>query len=342
MDYADYTYDQSWSQAARFNPYQGGQRGSRGASSFGPSNRGWRGSGRGKNRGRGRGEATSSSSSTVSSTPPNKVTYDKQQAKPTGMLMYQVPAWYPVFTSNAGIDQICEVVFDTIEGRDQRITGMVSLAQFKYVTCLCFIYRVARVNQLAGIPGPWLELSDLKEATTGICLPAIILRYIECIGVVALSSGVKIGPYFDNWLYLVNPQCRSPAEYLEEGHRPIPPNHWCIDTAWISSWNSHTERASRRSMGFAKPDYSLSDGKPELCVSVQAEDDDTATPFSPVQLSDQEGKLAACYQWRLLDRQNEWPGDYSWVLSPCMRGSEFNTLLYLNTLASGYIIQSEV
>lgn len=273
------------------------------------------------------------------------VEHSKKPLPSTGLQLFQVPSWFPIFTSNMGIRLLCETFFASIEGRDQRMTTMVTLLQFEYVTTLAFIYKVICVNRDNGNPGPFAEVSDLRNAVTGLNLPAPILKYLEAIGIVEMSNGVKIGPYFRNDM-MDSPLYLSPLSILQEADRAIPPGHWSIDHDWIRGWNQHTTRLSRRSLGFGVLDYKVHEGSPLLCVLKRQLHDPVAEfgliqALSPIQMADDEAKLGACYSWRDYDQLADWPGSYHHCLYPALRGSEFNAVDYFERVATSYITHDD-
>lgn len=251
--------------------------------------------------------------------------------------MYQVPKWQNIFCSNQGISLLCTVFYDNIYGRDQRMSQMITLQQLCYVVCLSFYYRLASINLDEGDAQAILELSDLRNATRGIELPRLLARYIECLGIVTLPSGVRVGPYFNNGLVFSDLMI-NPVDILTEAGRPIPPGFWHIDWEWISSWNAHTTRASRRSMGFGKVDYTIHEGRPELVVSYIEAERDFFTPYAPVQLSEEEAKLGACYMWRDYEQRHLWPGGSPEAVWNIFRASPINPYQVYNDLVTDSII----
>lgn len=342
-DSYDYMPDyQSSSSISRFSPYQhqfpSQNYRARGGSSYrGSRSSSYRGGRQARNQMRPRPNPETAISSSFAPVEgrvrdkPSHVSHEKKQAKPEGLLMYQVPTWYSIFCSNQGIRLLCSIYFENLQGRDQRMAQMITLLQFEYVVCLSFYYRLAVINRDAGNAGPYTELSDLRDAVKGIELPALLLRYLECIGLVKLPNEVTVGPYYSNDLQ-DNPLMISPQELLEEAGRIVPPGHWHIDRDWITEWNAHTTRASRKSFGFGKVDYTVHTGRPELTVSYQETELSIYQPRAPIRLSDEEAKLGACYSWRDYEQEPLWPGGEPRAVWGAFRGSQFNPALYYETL----------
>lgn len=256
--------------------------------------------------------------------------------------LYQHPAWFDVFVSNFGINLVCETFFDDVVGRDQRMSVLISLPQFRYVTCMAFIYRVIRVNLLSSgatmfIPG----VSELRQAVSQLELPHPVTKYIEAVGTVQTPTGARIRPHWDNDLYF-GPLCLSPVDILEEAGRPIPEGQWHIDWTWISEWNAHTTRMSRQAMGFGIVDNTTAEGRIEMLISYQHRDEapwGAVIPHAPFSCHIFEAQLGACYMFRDYDDLEQWPGMVD-CLRTQFRGSDFMPRTFFGTYATKFITRT--
>jgi len=234
--------------------------------------------------------------------------YQSSQSTPlsniTGIQGYPIRSFFTIHASDSGLLELCAIVFNSIRGRDSKLTTTVTLPQFQYVTFLCYLNRLVQCGLTKGyqlgIPGA----SELRTAAREIQLPEVVVRYIETLGTVKLLSGATVAPLvprtFPNPMFTVDPR-----QLLIEGGRIVdnlPVHYVPIDYDWIIAWNQNTTRPSRLSMHFRSVELLAFEGRNELLVSVEQQDD-LVKPFAPQMMSEQEMQLGAAYHWR--DRGGE-------------------------------------
>lgn len=275
---------------------------------------------------------------------PKDVRHDKDTTKSesTGIQMYAARRPFIIFVSNHGIELLARIGFRAIRARDTKLVQNLTELQLRYVLCIAYANRIVQTSIRNGYCIDIPSASVLNNAAKGIELPAFLAKYIECIGMVKNIAGAFLAPFsggHDELFPHNHPYQISPEDILAEAGRQIPPNEWRIDYEWLESWNESTTRPSRLGMHFSKIDFTNTDGRPEMLVSTKyvVDQDD---PFdqhnfigvAPQQLSESEGQLAACYQFRDYALQEDWLPGVRQLLFGTFLTTEFQASKYLSDL----------
>lgn len=252
--------------------------------------------------------------------------------------MYQRRRFYQILCSSAGVHDLCDILFNSIQFRDFRMAANVTLQQLEYCVVISSWARIASVAIESGyVTSNVPELSQLLKSVVGIQLPAVLAKYIESMGVFKLANGCEVAPWFAERETMQNHFYNqlNPDDLLRAAQRPIPPNYWSIDRDWISTWNQATTRPSRLGMHFRPLTWSEIAGTPEMIVSPTiSEDGEYLRPTAPQQLTDVEGSLGAVYRWRDYDALRHWPEQTALICTRLFFGTE----LYLREYWSDTVV----
>lgn len=224
-------------------------------------------------------------------------------SKPVGLLVAPKLSRFEVRTRPTGVDFLSTILWQALQGRDHRMSTLISENQLKYVLSLSFASRIAQVAVFYGYNRGVEGISVLKNATKGIQLPGTLASYIEAIGQFTLTSGACIVPVFEKLTDMFKDDL-SPIDYLQAEGRPIPDNNWAIDYEWIRNWNEHTTRPSRLGMKFTCVNYDNLEGRLELACSY-TEQGSRIVGFVPQSASESEVQLGAVYKFRPQDQRGE-------------------------------------
>lgn len=224
-----------------------------------------------------------------------------------------IKTWYPVFTTNTGIDTLCLSVFRFMKARCPKL--LITAEQLQYVTCVAFWNRMVqmgiKIGKLDRYPPDSYELNTLA---TGIKLPALIQQYISSFGEVELPAGTKIVPRmpspFDACDYM-----HYPGKYWRLGHpgQDPPEGPWTLDPDWITSWNENCSKGGRTDFGLDTVDYTDTAGSIHLCVSY-LEQSAQVRPVAPMGVTFPEAELGAAFRYRDFRAYNQWPGENAELL----------------------------
>lgn len=241
--------------------------------------------------------------------------------------MFQRRRFYQILCSNFGATMLCEIVFNSIQFRDFRTAANVSVYQLTYCVVLAQWARLASVStELGYIIGDVPDLSKLINSVKGLQLPAVLAKYVECLGSYTAASGVALAPWFSS---RPNMQSRhishiDPDDLLEQAGREVPDNYWSIDRDWIALWNQATTRPSRLGMHFRPIKWAELDGTPEFIVSPARGDEGYIRPTAPQLLTDAEGQLGSVYRFREFAELRHWPEQTALVCTKLAFGTEFH------------------
>lgn len=264
------------------------------------------------------------------------------EPKSTGIQMYAARRTFQINVGNTGVDLLSQVTFSTIAARDHRMAANMTANQLSYVLTMAYANRIVQTAIKAGYMLDIPAASELKRAAGAIQLPGLLVKYIETMGTYKMASGATVAPAAGGYDFLFPPdnqQQLSPAQILQRAGRPIPNNLWRIDYDWIQSWNEATTRPSRLGMTFSSVESSEYEGKAEMLVSFRdmQDLDDEGAPLtfqgvSPQGMSEAEGMLGACYQFRNNTDQVHWlPGNRQ-LLFAAFLTTEFQPKQYLSDL----------
>lgn len=273
---------------------------------------------------------------------PSAPGYDKQSI-PGARMMYQRRRIYQILCANTGVNELCDVLFHSIQFRDFRMAANVSVEQLKYCVVIASWARSASVAVDAGyISADVPDISRLLKAVVGLQLPSVLAKYIETMGLIRLASGVEIGPWFALRATMANRHFNqvNPDTLLLAAGRLVPANYWSIDREWIADWNQATTRPARLGMRFRPIAWSITSGMPEMVITplVSADEEEYLRPSAPQQFSDVEGQLGAVYRWRSFTGLRHWPEQTSLVCTKLFYGTE----LYPREFWSDVVVASFV
>lgn len=256
----------------------------------------------------------------------------------SGIAMYPRTKSFIVDVGNTGITRLASTFYNALVLRDSKIGHVTSALQLEYILSISYTHRIVQTAIMHGYAGLWPAVSQLKQAAANIQLPGMLAKYIECIGVYQMATGVMVAPFAGDYheLYPPGPISRqvSPESILNRADRPIPQNNWRIDIEWINDWNAATTRMYRTGVGLASVSTEY-EGRAEMIVSYKLTDDNISTILgvSPQKLTEAEGKLGACYSFRDYNHQATWlPGPENQVLYSTFNTTEFNPEVYLTDL----------
>lgn len=257
--------------------------------------------------------------------------YSKTSSR-SGLQMVTRRRVFPVFTSNLGVRTVAAIIYDSMVGRDYRLGQTITLIQLQYVLCIAWCNRLCQIGQSEGTAFP-LQASRLKSIASGIVLPDILCKFVECIGKVRTLSGVEVVPWVADYHQLFeNDLMVSPADLLHEAERPIPRGDWALDVDWIIAYNDATTRAGRTGMKFRNVDNAALSGRPELLVSYSVVEEELI-PWCPQVLLESEGQLGAAYQWRNRADIDRWPGTNKELVFNAFSTVPFDPRVFLTDIA---------
>lgn len=278
----------------------------------------------------------------ISDKPGNQaVSHDKTPVPQVGST-YQRRSYYLILCSNKGMDMLCEVLFSSLASRDFRMAANVTVWQLKYCTTLALYARLAQLAVECGyIEGHIPEVSQLIKSVTGLQLPAVLARYIECAGKVKLAAGPWVAPWFADRDEMESRYLTVTTldNLLEQGGRPIPANHWSIDREWIALWNQATTRPARLGMHFRPITWSEINGSIEMVVTPVVSHEvgvDYLRPTAPQIITEVEAQTGSVYHWRDFNQLRHWPAQTALVCTKLTYGTEF----YPNDYWSGIVVRS--
>jgi hypothetical protein len=260
-----------------------------------------------------------------SSKKPKPAGSSNQPASQPSVLAHPIVRHFPIWTANFGALRLCEVVFHSIQGRDNRMAQLLSIEQLFYVTILSFWYRTCMLGHKFGYRLEANDLSTLKRVAESIYLPSLCRRFVDSIGTYQLPSGAVIAPYVCT-LEEANEHADlfTPHDALHLAQRPIPDNIWGIDYQWVQNWNQNTTRASRDALGFSKMSDSL-EGSSEFSCSYTDSERRAGfiEPLAPFALPRTELDLGAAFRYRNYHQVADWLGEYNYIVYPTHTGEEF-------------------
>lgn len=259
---------------------------------------------------------------------------------------------FTVFTSNKGLNRLCQIFHERVVAVDHRVSEALPLWQLQYSSQMAFIYRVLYVNHAASVyTNP--NLSLLKAAVEKLEFPGVIADYIETLGVVKLSTGAKILPYFENAEKifkikgavnkerLLKGEIRWSEDYVDprsilmNEERIILNQPWSIDSEALRLYANGYGRIEYKKQTSSRPiDNSNIEGKPAMMVTASTfeEEEGMTSGWSPQNMLESEFQLGAMYCFRIRNSIAVAPCWDAQLLHTTFEGARFNMKMSLSHL----------
>jgi len=261
-----------------------------------------------------------------------------------------IHSYFKVFTSNIGLNRLCEVFHERVVAVDNRVAEALPLWQLQYAAQLSFIYRVLHVNYVSGVyVNP--NISVLKAAVSELELPGVIVDYVETLGVVKLSTGARIIPYFENaetmfrikgavtQARILAGEIHWPGDYIDPRSILIAQNRivgnqpWSIDTDALRLFaNGYGRVEFKKQTSSRRVDNTNIEGKPAMMVTASAEGEELASGWSPQNMLESEFQIGAMYRFRIRNVIAVAPCWDAQLLHTTFEGTRFNIIMSLSNL----------
>lgn len=216
---------------------------------------------------------------------------------------------YEIDTSFRGIISLCEVFYQILVNRDQRIANMITANHFVYVTLLSTIYRCLLTSSKS-TTHIVRNMSHLKETVHDLLLPDVLCQYIETIGYHKFVSEFTVIPYIRSYAHMRGdvPTFVDPAAILIAMERPVPDGvDWAIDDAVILEYKRAISRVLKNAVQLRCVNNSELESKAAF-GAVYRRDNGRIIPLAFERMSSADCTLGAIYQFRDATRMNEWQG----------------------------------
>lgn len=238
-----------------------------------------------------------------------KATFDKSETAKHVSFTTPIFTAYEIDTSFRGIISLCEVFYQILVNRDQRIANMIDANHFVYVTLLAAIYRSLLVSSRS-TTHIVRNMSFLKETVHDLLLPDVLCQYIETIGYHKLTSEFTVIPFIRSYAYMRGdvPTFVDPAAILIAMDRPVPDGvDWAINDGVILEYKRAISRVLKNAVQLRCVNNSELEAKAAF-GAVFRRDNGRVIPLSFERMSAAECTLGAVYQFRDIDREEEWHG----------------------------------
>lgn len=245
--------------------------------------------------------------------PKDSASFEKRSSAPISTT-YPTLTIYEIATSFLNVNNICEIYYSIMQNRDRKFTSCFSSSEFSYIIHLSIYLRCALITT-ASKTSVIFGLSDLKSLLSDILLPVPMCEYIETFGLIELTSGLKVIPYFRDLtemctkpgfiktrvLYNRINADRRTAMLPEAAHRiyagqPLDdPNALIICPDVVQRYSNAVSRAYTKAIRVRKVDYSNINGRAEFLTSFEHTADGMTNCFSLEPISIPECQLGAAY-----------------------------------------------
>jgi hypothetical protein len=221
---------------------------------------------------------------------------------------------FEIITSFLGIRHVAQSFYEILHARDSKMTNLFSELEFAYVIQLSVYYRCARIAnecKTAFLP----RLSDLKTLIDGLLLPDCIATFVETFGIVKLTNGASVCPYFRNHATMTQTvgfvdladTLRSINRERQNYDLPpldINPDNWNINEEIVLKYARASSRALKNAIELRPVDYNNTEGRPEF-LTVYEVDGRHIKCRSFDKIDSTQCQLGACYRLRTAEMMQE-------------------------------------
>lgn len=223
---------------------------------------------------------------------------------------FKLSNYFELATMFTAVEAVTHVFYNMMIARDNKISNLICHDEFLYVTILSIYYRCAVVSNYAKATIIF-GLSDLKTVMENILLPDVIATYVETFGVVKLSSGIEVVPYFRDIAEMSNLagylDIRSILRAINVTRREhnLPDyqarGEWSVSPELIVNYTSSMTRMLKNSMQLRKVNFSEMEGRPEF-LTVFSVLPDGQLDCKSIDLIDlNQCQLGSAYRFRTVD-----------------------------------------
>lgn len=237
-----------------------------------------------------------------------KASFDKSEVAKHVSFTTPIFTAYEIDTSHRGLFRLCEIFYQILINRDQRIANMITANHFVYVTLLSAIYRSLLVCSKS-TTYMVRNISYLKESVQDLLLPDVLCQYVETLGYYKLASEVTVIPFIRSYAYMRGDVVTftDPAAVLLAMGEPVPDIDWAIDDRIILQYKQAISRVLKNAVQLRCVNNSELEAKPEF-ISVYRMDNGRVIPQAFERMCRAQATLGAVYQFRNSDRIADWHG----------------------------------
>lgn len=198
----------------------------------------------------------------------NQASFEKK-ADITTITTYCLLPVYELFTSTFGLPTVCKLFYNILRARDAKMTAIVSELDLTYTVLLCAIHRMITITNHFKTTIIF-HSSDLRTIVKDVLLPDALATYVETLGMVTLSNGTKVIPYFRGYTEMIRTTgFLDPIELLRQMEPPLEPSitEWALNPQPVIRWMNASTRALKNAMDLRSIKYDEIEGRPEFLAN---------------------------------------------------------------------------
>lgn len=202
---------------------------------------------------------------------------------------------YELFTETLGINRVCRNFYNIMHARDHKLTSQVSIEAFTYTVLLSVLNRMVRIANTSKT-AIILHTSDLNTITKDILLPDAIATFVETFGIVTLSNGTKVVPFFRDYPRMqLLPGFLDPLMLLHDMELEPEFTNWGLHTRPVLDWQVASTRALKNMMELRTVRYDEIEGRPEFLACYHYDVNGRLSPTSIDKMDIHQCQLGAAY-----------------------------------------------